>query len=195
MKFSLDQLRALAASVGFPDPDLAASVAMAESHIPGTDLADSCAQGDPLGPFSCDGPNGTSKSFGLWQIHVGFNPQYDPKSLLDPTYNARAALAISKNGATWLPWSAFKNGSYLRWYQHAVYPPNGGQPIIPQPVTPPPKPTRVVAATIGVLALVAAAGYGAYEFARRSRPTPQPIPYPAPIPPYSTGRFQYSGER
>ena len=186
MKLSFDQLRNLAASAGFPDPDLAASVAMAESG------GDPCAQGDPVGAFVCDRPNGTSTSFGLWQVNTTHNPQYDATSLLNPTYNARAALAISKNGATWMPWSTFKNGSYLRWYQHAVYPPNGGTPIVPQPVSPPPKPTRIVAATIGVLALVAAAGYGAYAFSTRRR-RPEPIPYPQPMPPYSVDR--YYGER
>lgn len=142
-----------------------------------------CAQGDPnIGVHLCDAPNGTSTSFGLWQINTTHNPQYDPKNLLDPQYNVHAAFAISKGGTTWKPWSTFKNGSYLKWYSHVVYPPYGGAPIIPQPVTPP-IPQKLsggaVAATVGVLALVAAAGYGAYKWLS-GRPEPRPLPPPEP---------------
>ena len=170
MNYSLKDLQALAAAVGFPDPALAAAVAMAESG------GNPCAQGDPnVGKHSCDGPNGTSESFGLWQINVPNNPQYDPKSLLDPQYNARAALAISRNGATWRPWSTFKNGSYLKWYTQVVYPPFGGPPIIPQPVTPPePSKKRDGVVVVAAVALVAAAGYGAYKLLSQ-RPPPNPM--------------------
>lgn len=158
MKYSLEQLQALAAQTGFPDPILAAAVAMAESG------GDTCAQGDPnIGVHSCDGPNGTSKSFGLWQVHVDFHPQYDPKSLLNPNYNAQAALAISRNGTYWRPWSAFKNGSYLKYYPLAVYPPNGAPPIIPQPVTPPTESKSILGVVAGAVALVGATGYGVYK--------------------------------
>lgn len=165
MKLSLAELQALAAKTGFPDPVLAAAVAMAESG------GNTCAQGDPIGPFSCDGPNGTSMSFGLWQIHVGFNPQYDPKSLLDPNYNAQSALAISRNGTYWRPWSAFKNGSYLKYYPLAVYPPNGAPPIIPQPVTPPAESKGILGAVTGVVVLVGATGYGVYRLLSSRRRT------------------------
>ena len=178
MKLSLEQLQTLAANVGFPDPALAAAVAMAESG------GDTCAQGDPKGVFSCSAPNGVSTSFGLWQVNTPHNPQFNAQSLLDPNYNARAALAISGNGATWQPWTTFRNGSYLKWYSNAVYPPNGGTPVVPTPVVPPvlPKKHGVVAVTVGALALVAAAGYGAYKlFAARSFPEPEPEPFTYPL--------------
>ena len=150
--YSLENLQALAAETGFPDPKLAAAVAMAESG------GNTCAQGDPnIGKHPCDRLNGESTSFGLWQINITYNPQYDALSLLDPQYNARVALEVSRGGATWQPWSTFKNGMYLKWYSGVAY--------LPQPVTPPTGKGRVgvVAAAIGVLSLVAAAGYGVYK--------------------------------
>jgi hypothetical protein len=35
--------------------------------------------------------------------------------LLDPQYNAAAALAISKRGADWSPWSAYTSGRYAQY--------------------------------------------------------------------------------
>lgn len=94
---SLAQTRELAAKVGFPDPDLAAAVALAESG--GNALA--------VGDFG--------RSFGLWQIHTPAHPEYSGQSLFDPDYNAHAALAISKQGADWSPWTTFRNGAYKRF--------------------------------------------------------------------------------
>lgn len=110
-RMTLAQLRSLAAAVGFPDPITAAAIAMAESG------GDPCAQGDPnIGGRSCV-PNGTSTSFGLWQVHVvgAIHAQYDPTRLLEAEYNARAALAISKNGTDFTPWTTFTSGVYKRY--------------------------------------------------------------------------------
>jgi hypothetical protein len=95
---NLAAIRALAVSIGFPDPDLAAAVAMAESG------------GDP----SAVGDSGTS--FGLWQVHTPAHPEYSADSLLTPTYNATAAFQISSGGRNWLPWSTYKSGAYLQYY-------------------------------------------------------------------------------
>lgn len=97
---NLAQLRALAVQTGFDDPDTAAAVAMAESG------GDPHAQGDPHGPADAT-PNGTSTSFGLWQIHQTVWAQFDQQSLLDPTYNAQAALVISKTTRGWNNWSTY----------------------------------------------------------------------------------------
>ncbi len=99
---NLDGLRALAKSVGFPDPDTAAAVAMAESG----------GQALSVGDF------GTS--FGLWQIHTPAHPEYSAAQLMDPTANARAALAISKNGADWSPWTTFRTGAYRKYLKGAA---------------------------------------------------------------------------
>ncbi len=93
---TLAEMRALAVQTGFPDPDLAAAVAMAESG----------------GKSSVVGPTG---DYGLWQVHQAAHPQFSRAGLLDPTYNAQAAFAISKGGTDWTPWATFNNGLHLRW--------------------------------------------------------------------------------
>jgi len=102
---TLAELRALALQAGFPAEqlDVAAAIAMAESG------------GNP----AAIGDQGTS--FGLWQIHVPSHPEYDSTQLLAAEYNARAALAISRQGSDWTPWSTYKPGphgepaAYLRF--------------------------------------------------------------------------------
>jgi len=99
-RMSLGQLRDFARAKGFPDPDTAAAVAYAESG----------GRYDIIVPEPHGGP-----SYGLWQIHQSAHPQYEPFSLLNPDYNARAAMAISGGGQDWSAWSTFKNGAYLRY--------------------------------------------------------------------------------
>jgi Lysozyme like domain len=98
---SLDDLRSLAASVGFPDPDLAAAVAMAESG------------GNPFAVG--DG----ATSFGLWQIHAPAHPEFAASQLLTAAYNAHAALLISKSGTDWSPWTTFRTGAYKAFMRTA----------------------------------------------------------------------------
>lgn len=94
---SLTQLRSLAARSGFPDPELAAAVAMAESG------GNVFAVGD------------WGRSHGLWQIHLPAHPQYRFVNLFSAETNARAAFEISKGGTDWSPWTTFRNGDYRRW--------------------------------------------------------------------------------
>jgi hypothetical protein len=97
-RLTLDELRALATQAGFPDPNLAAAVAMAESS------GFSAAVGD------------SGKSLGLWQINIPSHPNYDPQKLFEPAYNAQAALAISKLGTDWNPWwTTMHTGAYKRY--------------------------------------------------------------------------------
>jgi hypothetical protein len=98
---SLADLRSLAASVGFPDPELAAAVAMAESG------------GNPFAV----GDAGTS--FGLWQVHTPSHPEFDSSQLLVASYNAHAALLISKSGTDWSPWTTFRTGAYKQFMGYA----------------------------------------------------------------------------
>jgi Lysozyme like domain len=114
---TLDELRSLAASVGFPDPSLAAAIAMAESG------------GNPRAAAIVTDPapgNLPERSFGLWQINTLASPQYDETRLFDPSYNAHAAYAISQGGANWRPWSTFTKGLYRRWYRPAPAAARGG---------------------------------------------------------------------
>lgn len=94
---TLAQVRALAKATGFPDPDLAAAVAMAESGC------NPMAVGDQ------------GNSIGLWQVNLPAHPEYGELALMDPQYNARAAFAISSHGTNWQPWTTFKNGAYKKW--------------------------------------------------------------------------------
>ncbi len=108
---TVDELRALAREVGFAgiSADIAAAVAMAESG------GDPFAQGDPHGTPGPT-PNGTSTSFGLWQVHAPVHPQYDAAQLLtNVRYCARAAFEISSGGTNWQPWTTFRDGSYRKF--------------------------------------------------------------------------------
>jgi hypothetical protein len=153
---TIAQLQSLAASVGFPDPALAAAIAMAESG------GNPCAQGDPnigSGGYSCTTPNGTSTSFGLWQVNTPANPRYDASSLLGATYNAQAAYAISRQGTNWNPWTTYRTGAYKHWYS-----PNA--PNAPG-AAPSRRLTNAQAAVIGV-GILALAAYAA----RKIHPKP-----------------------
>jgi hypothetical protein len=76
------------------------------------------AQGDPRGAF-LPTPNGTSQSFGLWQINHPAHPEFDPAQLLDASYNAHAALLVSKGGTDFTPWTMFRNGTYQQYLVRA----------------------------------------------------------------------------
>jgi Lysozyme like domain len=93
------QLLELARTAGFPNPELAAAVAMAESG----------GNANAVGDLMLGG------SYGLWQINIKAHPQYMVGSLFDPAYNARAAFEISKGGTDWNPWTTFRTGAYLRY--------------------------------------------------------------------------------
>lgn len=119
---NLDELRTLAAQVGFPDPNLAAAVAMAESG----------------GYVEAVGDVDKGKSVGLWQINLPSHPTYDARRLTEATYNATAALEISKRGADWTPWTAYNSGAYKQY----LPPSTAGElpPPAPRADAPPPPP-------------------------------------------------------
>lgn len=78
--------------------NMAAAIAMAESG--GRDVV------------SAPNSNGTVDR-GYWQI----NSSWGSQSTLDPLGNARAAVAISKNGTNWNPWVTFWKGLYKPFLQ------------------------------------------------------------------------------
>ena len=95
--FTLAQLRELARTTGFSNPDLAAAVAMAESG----------------GKVAAVGDVNQGGSYGLWQIHAPSHPEFDTGRLVrEPTYNASAALLISAGGTNWKPWTTYNTGAY-----------------------------------------------------------------------------------
>jgi hypothetical protein len=105
-RYSLAELRDFAVAAGFQgaDADIAAAIAMAESD------GYLWAQGDPRGAFGPT-PNGTSTSFGLWQVHTPVHPQYDAARLLtDAAYSARAAFEIRSTPQGFHHWSTYNPG-------------------------------------------------------------------------------------
>jgi hypothetical protein len=99
-------LKKLATATGFPDPVLAAAIAMAESRGNATKLTVS------KGGTGAPGYRGAERSVGLWQINMLAHPQYSEAWLKVPANNAKAALAVSHGGKDWRPWSAYTNGRY-----------------------------------------------------------------------------------
>lgn len=54
----------------------------------------------------------SENSCGLWQVNLMAHPDYHAPSIFDPLTNARAAVAISNRGASFVPWSTYGNGAY-----------------------------------------------------------------------------------
>ena len=172
MKLTLPQLVALAQKHGFPDPELAAAIAMAESH------GDTQIPNYTLGQRVL--PHGTlpENSIGLWQINK-VNSQactwnestgmwdcpatkYASWDLTDPDVNAQAAYEITQRGTNWRgPYysTVVTYRSYLPYYRPAAS--DFSQ------VTPPlARPSDAPVAVLGVALLAAVAGYVASERAR-----------------------------
>jgi Lysozyme like domain len=153
---NLAQLQQLAADNGFPDPALAAAVAMAESG------------GNP-NAYNTEG------SYGLWQIDVVYHPQYqsDPSVLFDPTTNAQAAFQISSGGTNWNPWTTFRcpctgcgtsgPACYLQWYTPTPVPTSGPQPAVASTLTP----ANVILVSAGLVGIGLATWAGYREVQRR----------------------------
>lgn len=59
-------------------------------------------------------------SVGLWQINLIAHPQYNETDMLRPIANAQAAVAISKDGADFNPWSTFTSGVYRKYLPATV---------------------------------------------------------------------------
>lgn len=178
------QLRDLAASAGFPDPVLAAAVAMVESY--GCTVAENFVPPSKALALSAAGsPQGPEWSLGIWQINncaswqgdTCASPRYDPAVLYDPTRNAQIAFALWQ-ARGWQPWwTTIHSGAYKQ-YLPADY-----VPVIPPLLTPAPaqQPQQLPAAyevvtppsqndagsvalvTVGALALAAVAGYAVKE--------------------------------
>jgi soluble lytic murein transglycosylase-like protein len=96
---ALPGIVAIAREAGFPEPELAAAIAMAESG----------GNANAVGDLYLGG------SYGLWQINIKAHPQYSVSLLFDPAYNARAAFEISKGGTDWNPWTTFRTGAYRQY--------------------------------------------------------------------------------
>jgi len=109
-RLTLAQLRTLAIAAGFPDPDVAAAVAMAESGDGRT--ADPYAVRDTRNRTDLPPNTQPEWSIGLWQINVLAHPSADPTRLNDPAYNATQAMIVSNNGTDWSHWTTYTHGTY-----------------------------------------------------------------------------------
>jgi hypothetical protein len=98
-QYSKEDLVALAKEHNFPDPNLAAAIAMAESH-------------GEEGATHTNSDGSTDR--GLWQIN-SVHKQYDPAKLLQADYNADAAFEVSNGGTNWAPWTTYKSGAYRQY--------------------------------------------------------------------------------
>lgn len=173
MKLSLAQLVALAAKHGFPDPELAAAIAMAESGDKRTLLADTNATNDTRNRTELPSGWMPEYSVGLWQINKIIskpncpcqNPgccqpsKYANWDLTDPDVNAQAAYEISQHGTNWTgPWysTVVKYQSYKPFY-HPAY----GNEWVTPPIARPSN--NALTAVLVAVALASAAGYVASE--------------------------------
>ncbi len=157
-KLSLSQLIDLARRNGFPNPELAAAVAMAESNGNTTVIHDTIGRTDlPPGIRH-------ERSIGLWQINLLAHPGYASWDLTDPDTNAHAAFQVSWSGTHWSPWSTYTTKdpklSYKRYYNPAL--PSEKTPLerelerlVPPRVVPV---ANVAIFAVSVLVLAAAAG-------------------------------------
>jgi hypothetical protein len=96
---------AIAKHVGFPDPKLAAAIALAESG----------------GVPNALNRSSREVSVGLWQINTLKHP-YTADNMRDPIKNARAAYTISRGGTNWSAWPTFTKGRY-RQFQTGILAP------------------------------------------------------------------------
>lgn len=93
--------------------DVAAAIAQAESG--GCQYAKAGPTDDrPVKQCTYRRTNGEN-SYGLWQINQRAHPSYSATSLYTLNGNADAAIAISGDGANFLPWTTFAIGAYVQY--------------------------------------------------------------------------------
>jgi hypothetical protein len=111
---SAREIARYAHDAGFRGPDLATAVAVALAESGGRTRAHNDTPPDD--------------SYGLWQINMlgalgrERRDQFDlaaDRDLFDPAANARAAFAISGEGTSFRPWTAFTSGGYERYLDEA----------------------------------------------------------------------------
>jgi hypothetical protein len=107
-RFSAEQIYSFARQAGFSPDEAATMTAIA--------LAESGGRSDAHNPVGED-------SRGLWQINARAHPKLaQDLNLFDPAQNAKAAFAVSKQGADITPWTVTHGGMsarYLRFKQDA----------------------------------------------------------------------------
>jgi hypothetical protein len=111
--------------------DTAAAIAQAESGGRTDAIANTAY---PNRPGYHAPPPGALKEYsvGLWQINMLAHPQYTEASLLTAAGNAKAAVAISRAGASFSAWSTYDNNAPTAPYRKFL---TGTVSTTPQPGT------------------------------------------------------------
>lgn len=111
-RLSAADITVVARNAGFSGYDLTVAVAIA--------LAESGGKKEAYNPEVAAGTPTGQGSYGLWQIYSKVHPEFATWNLFDPQQNANAAfLVYSAAGASFHPWSTFKNNAYLSFMQAA----------------------------------------------------------------------------
>ena len=105
---SASQIAQYAANAGFSGDDLATAVAIALAESSGNPNANGDTNLTPGG------------SIGLWQINLKAHPEFAQLDLTDPQTNADAAYAVYQAaGYNFQPWSTYKSGRFLQYFDAA----------------------------------------------------------------------------
>lgn len=121
MRLSASQIAQFAAQAGFQGQDVitATAVALAESNVPPT--SPPTGNSDAYNPEIQAGTATGQGSIGLWQIYKSAHPELASLDLADPWINAQAAFSVFTGAASsFLPWSTFKSGAYVKFVQQAA---------------------------------------------------------------------------
>ena len=95
--------------------ETAFAVALAESGGRSKAAGDTGIQNGTYGPSL-----GVFQVRSLKKIRPNTGDQWrDPKRLMDPAFNLKAAWAISNQGKNWEPWSTYNNGSFTKYLDDA----------------------------------------------------------------------------
>lgn len=115
--FAYAELAGLWIEAGGNGTDAAVAAAIATAESKGCPYA-KAGPTDDRPVRACDYRYTTSEnSYGLWQINRDAHPQYTAAQLYDPLANAKAAVAISHDGADFGPWTTYTDGAYKQYVE------------------------------------------------------------------------------
>jgi Lysozyme like domain len=121
------ELAGLWIEAGGPGADAATAAAIAEAESGGDSTKIDNTAYPNLPGYHPPGKHATPEySIGLWQINLLAHPQYTVSQMLDPLENARAAVAISKDGTDFGPWTTYIHGTYHKYLQANFTPQSPG---------------------------------------------------------------------
>lgn len=108
MAYSLAQLQDILRQAGWPD----AVVSSSSGQVPLIALMAAVGKAESGGNPAIPNINSRERSIGLWQINMNAHPEYSQSQLVDPIFNAEAALSVYQQQGL-RAWGAYTDGSYL----------------------------------------------------------------------------------